>query len=340
MELRVAVRIFDDREQKHLSHIMALSSKRGDVPMLTVPASSADVIFIKRDEPGAAVFLQPGRRGKLPIAVLYDDVPAGHDWFLPRPATSAGLIPLLQALKAEVDVMAVSRSAEPAPVDVPAAVIDPRLLQAETRIVPTITGQSLLERLKLASDAGGIYSVQLDVNSYLIIDGDRKVVHIPLRFQDMQQTLLDILVMFRDSDYVALSVEDRDRLLALSPTIALALEQFTWSACHHAEPQLPIPEHIIHQAFRLKRWPSFTRLRYKPVHMQWAGRLVKTAHSMSHLATDAMTDMIDAAKFYNACVVGGLALVEAGSGVPLPAMAAEAGGKRGIMQRILKRLMK
>lgn len=340
MELRVAVRIFDDREQKHLSHILALSSKRGDVPMLTTPAASADVIFIKRDEPGAAVFLQPARKGKLPIAVVYDDVAAGHDWFLPRPATSAGLIPLLQSLKAEVDFLAATRSAEPAPAETPAAVVDSRLLQAETRLVPTITGEPLLQRLKQAGEEGGIHSVQLDVNSYLIIDGERKVVHLPVRFSDMQQTLLDILVMFRSSDYVLLTSAERDRLLALAPMTTLTLEQFTWSACHHAEPQLPIPDHIIHQAFRLKRWPSFTRLRYKPVHMQWAGRLVKTAHSMSHLATDAMTDMIDAAKFYNACVVGGLALVEAGSGVPLPAMAAEAGGKRGIMQRILKRLMK
>lgn len=340
MELRVAIRIFDGREQKHLSHILALSSKRGEVPMLSVPAAEADVIFIKRDEPGASVFLQPGRKGKLPIAVLYDDAPDGHEWFLQQPATSNDLIPLLHALQHAVETT--PRTAPEDAVPETPRYIDDRLMPpAEGRLVPTLSGQALLESLKTCLDEARVLSVQLDMNSYLVMDGRRKVVYVPTRYMEMQQTLLDILVMFRDSDYVELNEAELERLSSQTRMSTVPMEQFTWMACHHVEPQLPIPDCLAHLAFRLKRWPSFTRLSYKPVHMQWAGRLVKTAHSISHLASGAMHDMADAAKFYNACVVGGLALFEAlehPANLPLPHPVQSE--KKGIMHRILKRLMK
>lgn len=341
MELQVAIRIFEEREQKHLSHILALSSKRGEVAMLTVPASAADVIFIKRDEPGASVFLQPGRERKLPIAVLYDDEQDGHPWFLRQPATSTDLIPLLRALRAEVDTLPRQASTEPI------SHVSSAPLRADgkpvvaTPIVPTITGQALLEKLKDCCEGSKVISVQLDSSNHLIIDGTKKTVHVPARYMEMARTLLDILVMFRASDYVELSNSEFTRLLVQTQLTPVPLEQFTWMACHHVEPQLPIPDAIANLAFKLKRWPTFTRLRYKPVHMQWSGRLIKTAQSMSNLTMGVMDDMIEAAKFYNACVVGGLAMVDAVD-VMVASVASNAGQaeKKSVFQRILQRLKK
>lgn len=342
-ELRVAIRIFDGREQKHLSQILSMSSKRSDVSVLTVPASSADVIFIKHDEPGASVFLQSGRERKRPIAVLYGEENDDYAWFLRKPATSTDLIPLLKALRAEADSLPLQPVMLPIETTAPesaAAPIAAGKTLAATPIVPTITGQTLLEKLKTCAETGRILSVQLDTSSYLVIDGSKKTVHVSSRYMDMPQTLLDVLVMFRESDYVELSDSERVRLLEYAHMSALSLEQFTWMACHHVEPQLPIPDAIANLAFRLTRWPTFTRLRYKPVHMQWAGRLVKTAHSMSHLTLGVMDDMIEAAKFYNACVVGGLVMVEVASVTAAATSPDGLSEKKGLFQRILQRLRK
>ncbi|MDI1300831.1 MAG: hypothetical protein PSX71_02905 [bacterium] len=319
-----------------------MSSKRSEVSVLSVPAATADVIFIRHDEPGASVFLQPGRQGKRPIAVLYGDEKDNHAWFLRRPATSTDLIPLLKSLQAAVGALP---SQALLPVDNVSGVASVQPLPAEkmlaaTPIVPTITGQSLLERLKVCLETGRVLSVQLDMNSYLVIDGKKKTVFVPSRYMEMQQTLLDVLVMFRASDYVELSDGELARLLEHAQMSSLPLEQFTWVACHHVEPQLPIPESIANLAFMLTRWPSFTRLRYKPVHMQWAGRLVKTASSMSNLTLGVVDDMIDAAKFYNACVVGGLVMVDVGITVAAATNPGSRSEKKGVFQRILQRLKK
>lgn len=358
MELRVAIRIFDDREQKHLGHILSLAGKRGDVAVLSVPAAVADVIFIKPDEPGASVFLQPGRRGTLPLAVAYDANPAGGDWFLQKPATSLELIPLLRELQAAVAALprrsaaeveaainacapqapatplAAARTATPPAAATPAA--------GEAPLAPTLQGQALLERLRECALLQRVYAVELDGRHVLVLDGRRKLAFLPAAFAGNLPQLLDLLVMFGAADFQPLGDAALAELLESHHTSTLPLEQFTWAAGQHLEPRLPLPEHFATLAFRLKRWPTFTRLRYKPVHMQWAGRLVKTAHSIGHLGTDPTATPLEAAKFYNACVAAGLAILDVAAPLPALAGAAGAGGgeRQGIFQRILKRLMK
>lgn len=371
MEIRIAIRIFDGREQKHLSHILALAGKRSEVEVLTAPAAEADVIFIRRDEPGASIFLQPGRADTRPIAVVYDETRDDAAWFLQKPATSAALIPLLQELEQKV------RTLPPRPLSMPlaapaAAVLAagpvgataagtptaaPANAQASAAnasatddrhgsgtdilapLAPTRGGQAVLECLRECTVNGAVLALELDPRHVLVLDGQRKLVHLPADFAQSTQQLFDLLVMFSREDFQRLGDDALAELLESHPSTRLPLEQFTWAAGHHIEPQLPLPDSLHALSFRLKRWPSFTRLRYKPVHMQWAGRLIKTAHSLSHLIQDPMADSLDAIRFYNACVAGGLAVIDGGA--PVAASAAPAAGERqGIFQRILRKWMK
>lgn len=363
MELRIAIRIFDDREQKHLSHILAHAARRGEVPVLTAPAAQADVIFIKPDEPGAAVFLQPGRRGTRPIAVAYDTERPDHPWFLAKPATSTDLIPLLRQLQEAAAALprapVTAPAAETAPAapgpargdataSVPAQAAQANATAAASAdpglapLAPTHQGQALLERLRDCAHDGLVCALELDLRNVLVLDGRRRLVHLPATYADPTAGLLDLVAAFGHDDFQPLSDAALAELLDSQHCTSMPLEQFTWAAGHHLEPRLPLPAEFGQVAFRLKRWPTFTRLRYRPVHMQWAGRLVQTAHSLAHLGTDPAGSAQEAAKFYNACVAGGLAILEAGA--PLPALAgagvAASGERQGIFQRILKRLLK
>lgn len=374
MEIRIAIRIFDGREQKHLSHILALAGKRSEVEVLTAPAAEADVIFIRRDEPGASIFLQPGRADTRPIAVVYDETRDDAAWFLQKPATSAALIPLLQELEQKVRTLparplsmplaesspaASSTAAAGTPTVAPASAAPFASTQAGVAtanasatddrhgngadilapLAPTRGGQAVLECLRECTVNGAVLALELDPRHVLVLDGQRKLVHLPADFAQSTQQLFDLLVMFSREDFQPLGDDALAELLESHPSTRLPLEQFTWAAGHHIEPQLPLPDSLHALSFRLKRWPSFTRLRYKPVHMQWAGRLIKTAHSLSHLIQDPMADSLDAIRFYNACVAGGLAVIDGGA--PVAASAAPAAGERqGIFQRILRKWMK
>lgn len=342
MELRVAIRIFDDREQKHLSHILSLASKRGEVPILTAPAASADVIFIKNGEPGASVFLQQGRARKLPIAVLYDDIQTDYSWILRRPATSTALIPLMKDLQQAVALLQREALINPASTE-PYPSIEKTKITAPPTLIPTISGQALLDRLCGRDGRNVIWCVQLDLNSYFVIDAKNHVVYVPVRYMDMPVALLDILMMFRNSDFVEINDAELASILVRDGVMHMTkipCEQFAWMACQYAEPQLPISDSAINTQFRLQRWPSFTRLNHTSRHMQWSGRLMKGAASLAQLTVGAVDDLVDAAKFYNACMVGGLAtVVAAGDSASLEHETEKNDSeKSGLFQRILKRL--
>lgn len=369
MELRVAIRIFDGREQKHLSHILSLASKRGEVAIVSVPAAVADVIFIKQDEPGASVFLKPERRGTLPLAVVYDEVRDGQQWFLQKPATSNELIPLLRDLQQAVarlprrsaaEVAAAVDACAPQPAATPLAAEAaatgasnskantaaagnagaPAASPADAPLAPTVQGQALLEHLRRCALQQRVYAIEIDGNHVLVLDGKRKLAFVPAAFVSSVRQLMDVLAALSAADFQELPEEELAELLESHHASTVPLEQFTWTAGQYLEPRLPLPEDVSSIAFRLKRWPTFTRLRYKPVHMQWAGRLMKTAQSIGHLGTDPAADALEAAKFYNACVAAGLAILDAAA--PLPALAGVPadGARQGLFQRILKRLMK
>lgn len=357
MEIRIAIRIFDGREQKHLSHILALAGKRAEVDVLSVPAAEADVIFIRRDEPGASVFLQPGRADTRPLAVVYDELREGATWFLQKPATSAELIPLLRELEQKVRTLparsaaasqhrvgpdpGAARGVAVAPAGNPRTGATASASRSETLapLAPTRNGQALLEHLRACAVRGTVYAVELDPRHVLVLDGRRKLVHLPADFRQSVQQLMDLLVLFSADDFQLLTDDAASDLLESHPSRTAPLEQFTWAAGHHIEPQLPLPDSLSAISFRLKRWPSFTRLRYKPVHMQWAGRLIKTAHSLGNLIHDPMADSLDAIRFYNACVAGGLAVIEGAAPAVAPAPAT-GDGRQGVFQRILRKWMK
>ena len=71
LPLKVAIRIFDERERRHLNQILLLAAQRSPGRILTVSAADAEVVLINPEEPGSAVFIRNARRGKRPLPVIY-----------------------------------------------------------------------------------------------------------------------------------------------------------------------------------------------------------------------------------------------------------------------------
>lgn len=326
MSLRIAVRIFDDREQQHLSSILALARQRGSTSLAMTAAADANVLIIRKDDPGASAFLQPQRKSALPVAVLYDNDTTAHDWVIRKPATTAELIPLLEKIAGHL-------AAVPAnPHDTLSTA--PALATKTAGLLPTRIGQALLERLLPSAEAGQNWLLPLGKNESLIIHHQSKRVYFPAAYR---QNMKDLLTLAMQGDFHLLPPEWRAPQLAGNPGLAaLPHEQFAWAACHACEPVLPLPPTLLETAFRLQRWPGFTRLEHSMLHLQWSSTLVKGATTFTQLLSRGGSPR-DIARFYNACLVAGL--VMAGSShAATPATTADSQEKAGIFQRIMQRL--
>lgn len=335
MELRIAIRIFDERERRHLGHILSLVTQRGRVKPVLVSAADAEIIFLKKDEPGSAFFEKAGRAQSLPLPVFYGGEVGASAWHLNKPATSGELMPLLESLHHEVatlSAMHVAPSAE-------APTSPTEVSVSNHALIPTATGQALLTCLLSRASGPRYWYAQLDSNDHLVIDAQERVVHVSPRYLKRLPILFEVLMAMNSTDFVAMSEPDfaelRFRLEGEFQLMRVQWEQFVWSACQHAEPLMPLPREMLEVPFRLRRWPAFTRLNYTITHMQWSGNLIKSAASVTQLATWGGT-LAEAAKFYNACMVSGLVSVEDAlvSNVNIN----QSVERLGIFQRVLQRL--
>lgn len=175
-------------------------------------------------------------------------------------------------------------------------------------LIPTVKGQALLARLACSDGRKAIWCVQLDLACHFVIDSRHNRIYAPARYLEMPAALLDALMAFRGPDYVQVDDSHLDamrRQAGASRMLQVPFEQFVWMACQRAEPRLPIAGDLVAKPFRLARWPGFTRLSHSGNHMRWSGRLVQGAASLAELVASG-GELPEAAKFYNACAVGGL----------------------------------
>lgn len=101
MELRIAIRVADERDHKHLSTTIRLANQRGGkVQLVETPLPEADIVIVRRGEPGSAPLLRACEAANHPVPVIYATSDnESSAWALRWPARTTDLIPLAEALR-------------------------------------------------------------------------------------------------------------------------------------------------------------------------------------------------------------------------------------------------
>lgn len=291
--LKIAIRIFDDRERWHLSQIMSLAAPRCRVDMESVAAADADVVFINPEEPGAELFIRNAGRGKRPLPVVYGgDAAPGIPWLV-KPARSPEMVTLLNQLPDQLELITPDTPAAPT-------------MQDSPDLLPTHDFVSVLSLLR--SIRSHATPVQLDTgNGKLVIDPRSGTVYIPAQCAGPNlagtYTALETLPAERinNIDRVTM-VKD----LAARRVESLSLDELGWSLSFLARPAEPAPAAALETRVRLKHWPNFARLEHSQIHLVWAGMLIRQPLTLSALLARSPQGFAPAARFYNACALSGL----------------------------------
>jgi len=99
MELRVAIRVADERDHKHLSSTIRLANRRNShVRLVECPFTEADVVIVRRGESGSALFLQACEAAGHPVPIIYSSNCNEPGWVLRWPARTTDLINLTEAM--------------------------------------------------------------------------------------------------------------------------------------------------------------------------------------------------------------------------------------------------
>ena len=100
MELRIAIRVADERDHKHLSTTIRLANQRSSgMRLVECALPEADIVIVRRGEPGSAPLLRACEAANHPVAIIY--ATSEHEssvWTLRWPARTTDLIPLAEAI--------------------------------------------------------------------------------------------------------------------------------------------------------------------------------------------------------------------------------------------------
>ncbi len=100
MDLRIAIRVADERDYRHLVTTLRLANQRnGNIRLVEVPLPEADVVILRRGEPGSAPLLRACETANHPVPVIYATSSNENSaWTLRWPARTTDLIPLTEAI--------------------------------------------------------------------------------------------------------------------------------------------------------------------------------------------------------------------------------------------------
>lgn len=290
--IRVAVRILDDRERRHLSQIIAVTGQRTGWTLLSTPCAEADLVFVNPEDPGSQLLLDRSREGRRPLTVSYGGEEA-TDINLPKPARSSELYQLLQELQERLSK--------------PEEASDNEQHQPSQRLVQTEDYGELIRLLASIKDRPLPVHIKIDEHNSLLIDPRRGVVY--LLGKALQEDLdgcLERLKTLPKGATAQVPLREFTQMLVNSPSAGIAMEELAWLVCHKAIPSRKQPRSVIEQPFRLGRWPNFSRLPHKQVHLLWSGSLMRESMNLQQLTARSSGGMVAAARFYNSCLVSGL----------------------------------
>lgn len=113
--LRIAILLQSERDQAHLEQVIRLAARTSGLDLqLTDSLRTADVVVLRRSEPGSARLLAANAPAR-PIPLLYTSNSRDtHPWRLRDPARTADLIPVFRFLLAELHGVPVATEPPPA----------------------------------------------------------------------------------------------------------------------------------------------------------------------------------------------------------------------------------
>jgi hypothetical protein len=275
--IRLAIRIFDERERSHLSQILSLAAQRSPGKFVEVAAAQADVVFVNPDEPGAAVFIRNALRGKKPVPVIYGGEPErGLPW-LGKPARSKEVLDLIATLPAFVaaELPASSVSAGSEEGDDQAILIPTHDFAA---VLNALHGMRRREQpCVIAAGAGEI-----------LIDPRPGIAYVPSHSAGdrLVRTYSSMASLGADAIRSIPRASLIERLASFRHE-AVSLEELGWSLAFLARPREPAPDAVMKTRLRLRHWPNFARLEHNQLHLVWAGMMIRQPLTISRFDSAA-----------------------------------------------------
>lgn len=281
--MNLSVRIFDPSEQEYLSRILELSGRRLKLCVQKTDVATADVVFVKPDEPGASILISSCTRRGQPIVVVYGGDKGAFPWTLEKPATSKEVMHLLSDLHGRLGP------------DQPSANETDEVGQAG--LIPVAQGGMLIDRLHSITAGQTPFAIVDERRKALILDvaGNRAFVT-PQLFENKLKL---IETAFRTTPEALVEVERQELEQLTEGMPYISTENFVWLVTQEAQPLLHSAAPSLNRRFRLSRWPSFTTLHHKSFHIAITGRLMKKNLSVNELHASCDAPLGELAKFYN-----------------------------------------
>ncbi|HCT39808.1 MAG TPA: hypothetical protein DF427_01245 [Moraxellaceae bacterium] len=335
--IKVAVRLFDAREHWHLSRAIEAGARMAGFPLqVDVPAGEADILVVAPEEPGAEVLLR-GRAGQLyPLPVAYGlGCDATH--VLDRPARARDVKELLERIVPGI------MSAKPLH---GAAEVEAEGLRVYSLPFGVRNLQAVLENIIESHHNGNPLEVSCaSGGSLILIPRLRRV------FGAKHKSAHEVAACISEAGEPTIRIlshdEARERCEG-SGLNAVSLESVAWELSMMAVPT-PVNYSNIHGLLvRLRRWPNFSLLPHRQVHLQLAALLVRKQMPVAELLQRMPNEFDTLARFLNACcAIGVLEVSPVADSIKVPESSGEiesgeieSGGevKAGIFRKLIARL--
>jgi hypothetical protein len=324
--LRVAMRMFSERERWHLTRVLMQAAQRSGRQVVDASPREADVIFVNPDESGARSFVKAGRARKRPLTVTYGSNQAVADALhLPKPAETRLVLPLLEKLEEQLSGLAgeagpsrTESAAPPAP-------------------VPTRTFAGVISGLARASAEQKILRVQLEGETVLHVQPARGKVWIPSSLRDLDwESLCQRLADLDEADLAYTDPVELPDILEQGDHEERSLQELAWNLSFLSVPEDSPEPALRDKAVRVMRCPNFVRLPHERIHVTWSVRMMRAPMTLAQLMEQSPEDPQGAVRFYNACLMAGL--LRAAGRSEMPSDGNSNTGHGSVISRIRTRL--
>ncbi|MCW8194788.1 hypothetical protein F6455_08315 [Proteobacteria bacterium 005FR1] len=283
--VKLAIRLFDRSESSHVEMVVRQLHNRVKDGFLLTSVAEADAILISPNDPGFETLLNARKSAAEKCPVVYSDANTGrYGFFLSKPATTAGLLKLLEQLER----FAADRT-QSNPVPRKRAVTPNGYV---TAVVEAAAGQ-------------GYFCIGNGQDS-LYLNAQKRKAAVPVYLVSGKQLASRFAALIKSSPTVAVKpcpAVDYEEAASDSDFQPMDLDLLLWLLGANSHSRFDI---ATDQPFRLKNWPDFARLPYKRVYLKLAALLSGQAMTYTQLLNRPDVTDEDLRPFVCACAAIGL----------------------------------
>lgn len=283
--VKLAIRLFDRSESSHVELIVRQLQNRVKGGFMLTSVAEADAILISPNDPGFETLLNARKSAEKKCPVVYShENTSRYGFFLPKPATTAGLLKLLEQLERFAATRSNSGS-------------------ISGRAAVTATGY--VTAVAEAAAGHGCFRIGNGQDS-IYLDTQKRKAAVPVYLISGKQLASRYTSLVRSSPTVAVTpcpLADFHEAASDSDFQVMDLELLLWLLASNSHSRFEIADD---QPFRLKNWPDFARLPYKRTHLKIAALLSGQALSYAQLLSRPEVAEEDLRPFVCACAAVGL----------------------------------